>query len=76
MKLIVNACLVPLMMGAIAGAGFAQSGATVPLQRGVSVQLPITSNAVAIPDAEEQGALVVALTAPRFLYVTLQHPSP
>jgi len=51
------------MVGAISGAVFAQSGGNVPLQRGVSVQLAVTSNAVAIPNADKQDALVVALTA-------------
>ena len=58
-----QACLVSLMVGAISGAVCAQSGGNVPLQRGVSVQLAVTSNAVAIPNADKQDALVVALTA-------------
>jgi len=58
-----QACLVSLMMGAISGAVFAQSGVNVPLQRGVSVQLAVTSNAVAVPNADQPDALVVALTA-------------
>ena len=63
MKRRMQACLVSLMVGAISGAVFAQSGGNVPLQRGVSVQLAVTSNAVAIPNADKQDALVVALTA-------------
>jgi biopolymer transport protein TolR len=57
------ACLVLLLMGSVAGAVFAQSGVNAPLQRGVSVQLAVTSNAVAVPNADQPGALVVALTA-------------
>ena len=64
-----QACLVLLVMAAIAGAVFAQSGASVPLQRGVSVQLPVTSNAVAVPNADKQDALVVALTADGTTYL-------
>ena len=64
-----QACLVSLMMGAISGAVFAQSGGNVPLQRGVSVQLAVTSNAVAIPNADKQDALVVALTADGTTYL-------
>ena len=64
-----QACLVSLMMGAISGAVFAQSGANVPLQRGVSVQLAVTSNAVAVPNADKQDALVVALTADGSVYL-------
>ena len=43
-----EACLVWLRM-AYAGAVSAQPGGSVPLQRGVSVQLVVTSNAVAVP---------------------------
>ena len=64
-----QACLVSLMMGAIAGAAFAQSGVNVPLQRGVSVQMAVTSNAVAVPNADQPDALVVALTADGSIYL-------
>ena len=64
-----QACLVLLMMAAIAGAVFAQSGVSVPLQRGVSVQLVVTSNAVAVPNADQPDALVVALTADGSVYL-------
>ena len=47
----------------------AQSGGIVPLQRGVSVQMPVTSNAVAVPNADTQDALVVALTADGSTYL-------
>ena len=63
-----QACLVSLMMGAIDDAVFAQSGVN-PLQRGVSVQLAVTSNAVAVPDADKQDALVVALSADGAVYL-------
>ena len=58
-----HACLVLAAMAAVPGAVSAQSGASLPLQRGVSVQLAVTSNAVAVPNADEPDALVVALTA-------------
>jgi biopolymer transport protein ExbD len=64
-----QACLVLLVMAAIAGAVFAQSGVSVPLQRGVSVQLAVTSNAVAVPNADQPDALVVALTAEGSIYL-------
>ena len=64
-----QACLVALMVGAISGAVFAQSGVNVPLQRGVSVQLAVTSNGVAVPNADKQDALVVALTADGTIYL-------
>jgi biopolymer transport protein ExbD len=64
-----QACLVLPMMAAIAGAASAQSGVSVPLQRGVSVQLAVTSNAVAVPNADQPDALVVALTADGSIYL-------
>ena len=64
-----QACLVSLMVGAISGAVFAQSRVDIPLQRGVSVQLAVTSNAVAVPNADKQDAPVVALTADGSIYL-------
>jgi biopolymer transport protein ExbD len=55
--------LVSLILAGLPGAVSSQSGTSVPLQRGVSVQLPVTKNAVAVPSADNQNALVVALTA-------------
>ena len=65
-----DACLVSLMMAAIPGAVVAQqAGGSVPLHRGVSVQMPVTRNAVAVPNADTQDALVVALTADGTTYL-------
>jgi biopolymer transport protein ExbD/biopolymer transport protein TolR len=65
-----DACLVSLMMAAIPGALFAQqAGGVVPLQQGVSVQMPVTRNAVAVPNADTQDAVVVALTADGTTYL-------
>ena len=41
----------------------------VPLQQGVSVQMVVTRNAVAVPSADTQDALVVALTADGTAYL-------
>jgi biopolymer transport protein ExbD len=58
------------MTGAISGAVFAQqSGGIVPLQRGVSVQMPVSRNAIAVPNADTPDALVVALTADGTAYL-------
>ena len=64
-----QAGLVLLVMTVIAGAVFAQSGLSVPLQQGISVQLAVTSNAVAVPNADQPDALVVALTADGRIYL-------
>jgi len=59
---------VAMTMATIPGVVLAQSG-VVPLQPGVSVQQPVTSNAVAVPNADQQDALVVALTADGSVYL-------
>ena len=65
-----KAWLVWLTMAAIPGVVVAQQpGGTVPLQRGVSVQMAVTRNAVAVPNADTQDALVVALTADGTAYL-------
>ena len=62
-------CLALPVMAAITGVVCAQSGGSVPLQRGVNVQLAVTSNAVAVPNADQPEALVVALTADGSTYL-------
>jgi biopolymer transport protein TolR len=65
-----DACLVSLMLAAVPGAVCAQqAGGIAPLQRGVSVQMAVTRNAVAVPNADTQDALVVALTADGTAYL-------
>jgi biopolymer transport protein ExbD len=64
-----HACLVLPVIAALAIPVSAQSGANVPLQRGVHVELASTSNAVAVPNADEPDALVVALTADGSTYL-------
>ncbi|MGH9240805.1 MAG: ExbD/TolR family protein [Vicinamibacterales bacterium] len=56
------------LMAVVPGAVLAQQ-AGIPLQRGVSVQMPVTRNAVAVPAADTQDALVVALTADGTVYL-------
>ena len=67
MNRILDTYLVALTLATIPGTVLAQSG--VPLQRGVSVQQPVTSNAVAVTNADKQDALVVALTADGSVYL-------
>ena len=61
--------LVVPALAALGAVVSAQSGGSVPLQRGVSVQLAVTSNAVAVPNADEPDAVVVALTADGSTYL-------
>jgi biopolymer transport protein ExbD len=60
--------LLTLAATCICGVVFAQSGAP-PLQRGVRVQQPVTTNAVAVPNADQPDGLVVALAADGTAYV-------
>jgi biopolymer transport protein ExbD len=48
----------------------AKSRAVTPrkLQKGISVELPVTSAAVPMPDADKEGALIVAVTADGTVY--------
>jgi biopolymer transport protein TolR len=69
MKRVLEAGLVSLTIAAVSGVVFAQSRPTVPLQRGVSVEMPVTNNAVAVPRADEQDALVVAVTVDGSAYL-------
>jgi len=57
------------IVAALAVVAFAQRGVNPALQAGVSVQLPATSNAVAIPNADNPNALVVAVTADGTTYL-------
>jgi biopolymer transport protein ExbD len=45
-----------------------RAGYTQEMQRGVSVQMPVTSNATFVPDADHNDAWVVAVTADGNLY--------
>ena len=73
-----KACLASFMVAAIPAAVSAQQpGAIVRLQQGVSVQMPTTRNAVAVPNADRQDALVVALTADGTAYLSVERvPTP
>lgn len=61
-----RASLIATMLAALPGAVFSQN---LPLQAGVSVQLPVTGTAVAVPKADNRDALVVALTADGATYL-------
>ncbi len=65
-----EASLLSLAMASLPGVLLAQqSGEVVPLQRGVSVQMPDTINAVAVPNADTPDALVVAVSADGTAYL-------
>ena len=64
-----KAYLASLMVAAIPIGVGAQQPGDAPLQRGVSVQMAVTRNAVAVPNADTQDALIVALTADGTVYL-------
>jgi len=50
----------------------AQDSAVPAMRAGVAVQLPVSSQAVAMPDADKEGATVVTVTADGGFYVGTQ----
>jgi hypothetical protein len=62
MKRLIEACLVVVTLASLASPAVAQAAADVPMQKGVAVDLPVTRSAVAIPEADKEDALVVAVT--------------
>src|SRR5262245_50989106 len=66
-----RASLLAALLAAAPAAALSQS-AQVPLQAGVSVQLPVTGNAVSVPRADNPDALVVALTADGATYLGVE----
>ena len=51
-----------LTLASLTPSAVAQAAADVPLQKGISVDLPVTRSAVAIPEADKEDAIVVAVT--------------
>jgi len=71
-----QASVVSAMLAAAPGALLTQSRDNAPLQAGVSVQLPVTNNAAAVPKADGQDALVIALTADGATYLGVNRLEP
>jgi biopolymer transport protein ExbD len=66
MKNSLEVCLIALAL-ATSGMPFA-SAQSAPMQRGVSVQLAVTNNATPMPEADNEGAWVVTVTAESAIY--------
>ena len=73
MSLTWRASLAVAIVVVVPGLVFTQN---IPLQAGVSVQLPVTSNAVTVSNADNQNALVVALTADGITYLGVNPLAP
>lgn len=70
MKRLVEVCLVGFIMASSLPPIAAQS-ADVPMQKGISVKQPVIHNAVAIPGADKENAVVVTVTQDGSVYLGL-----
>jgi biopolymer transport protein ExbD len=76
MKHLLEVCLVALTLTGSAPSIAAQSAAEVHKQKGITVDLPPTSNAVAVPGADKDDALVVTVTPDGSVYLGVNLTSP
>jgi biopolymer transport protein TolR len=75
MNYLLEVCLLALaLVTSTAPSVAAQSPET--MQRGISVQLPVTSNAVAMPDADRENSLIVSITGDGSVYLGVDPISP
>ena len=61
MKYLPEVCLTGFML-AVVSLVAAQAAPEIPMQRGISVNMPIASHAVPVPDADKEEAVVVVVT--------------
>ncbi len=73
MNYLLEVCLVALTVG-ITPSVAAQS--TAGMQKGISVELPVTSNALSMPDADQDNALIVSVTRKGGVYFGVNPTSP
>lgn len=73
MKYLLEVCLIALSLAATT---VVAQDPTIPMQKGIAVQLPATSNAVAVPSADKEDALVVAVTRDGRVYLGTDLISP
>jgi biopolymer transport protein ExbD/biopolymer transport protein TolR len=77
MNSLLEVCLVVTLAVAITPSALAQSGSiTPPMQKGIHVELPATSNAVSLPDADQQDALIVTITQDGSMYLGVNRVTP
>jgi len=68
MKLLLEVCLVAFILASSLSRIAAQSAA-VPMQKGITVNQPVMHNAVAIPEADKEDAVVVTVTQDGSVYL-------
>jgi biopolymer transport protein ExbD len=78
MNYLLEVCLVAILAAGIAPSPLAQSGsiATPAMQKGIHVELPATSNAVSLPDADQKDALIVTITEDGSVYLGVDRVNP
>jgi hypothetical protein len=74
MKRLLEVCFVALTLAGVTLLVAAQT-AGVPMQRGIAVDYPIMHNAVAIPEADKEDAVVVTLTRDGSVYLGIDRTS-
>lgn len=75
MKYLLEVCLVVLAVVSFA-AGQSADPSTPMLRKGVSVRMPVATNAVMVPDADKEDALVVAIARDGKIYLGIDYVTP
>src|SRR5215467_1360687 len=73
MNRILEVCLIALTLAGSVGLA---SQAAPPLQTGITVDMPATNNAAAMPDADKKSALIVTVTRDGNIYVGVEPIDP
>jgi hypothetical protein len=68
MKYFLVSCLTALTLASTPLPATAQA-ATIPMRRGISVELPPTNNAVTVPNADEEDAVILTVTHDGTMYL-------
>jgi biopolymer transport protein TolR len=68
MHYLLGVCLIPLTLTTALRAQ-PEARTHLPLQKGISVELPVTSNAIPAPDADQEDAFIVTVTDKGSVYV-------
>jgi biopolymer transport protein ExbD len=77
MKHLFEVCLVAFTLTAsITPLAAAQSPTEKPMQKGISVELAVTSNATPVPDVDKDDSLIVTVTAAGRLYCGIDPTTP
>jgi biopolymer transport protein ExbD len=76
MNRLLELCLVAVTLFASFTSPAAAQSAAPALRKGISVQMPVTSNAVTMPDADTEDAVIVSITAGRTVYLGIEPVRP